>query len=228
MTLGDTEDMNLRALVFQLKNPLVNIARLAELGDEQTPYNIQSTAEQALMLIDSYLLHAQTEYGQVALDLEPACLGSVLYDVSAQMRERANWHNIDLVIDDRVSEPVMTHRPALNTIMNVFGETLLGAHREKTSKNMNIVLRGYKTRAGNLGIGMFSEVKLSQDDIRRAMQLQGRAHMPLSALSNSAHVSLAIAEGLCRAIGGSMTVKHMGGLSGFATELPRSEQLALV
>ena len=219
------EETSLRGLAFELKNPLINIARQAELGDQESYLNIQQTAEQALMLIDSYLLNAQTEYGQIMLDLAPASIGSVLYDVSTQLRTQASQRNFSLVLDDRTCEPVMTHRPALTSILSVFGSSLMGL--DSTSRR-EMVLRGYKTRTGKLGVGMFTKAKISQMDIKRALDLQGRAHMPFSGVNARTHVSLAIAGGLCRAVGGEMTVKHMGGLSGLATELPRSEQLAFV
>jgi hypothetical protein len=220
------QDTTLRALAFELKNPLINIARHAELADKNAASKIQHTAEQALMLIDSYLLHAQTEYGQTTLDLSPTIMGSVLYDVSWQMRTQASLHNTEIIIDDRAHEPVMTHRQALTSVLQVFGDTLLGIG--ESNRRQQIILRGYKTRTGKLGIGMFTEAKISQTDLSRALLLQGRAYMPLSQLNNNSNASLAIADGLCRAIGGEMTVKHMGKLSGLATELPRSEQLAFV
>lgn len=222
----DIQDTTLRALAYELKNPLINIARRAELADESTFTQIQQTAEQTLALIDNYLLHAQTEYGQTRLDLSPTIMGSVLYDVSVQMRSQADSYNAEFIIDDRTHEPVMTHRQALTSVLTVFGQTLLGVSSAK--KRQKIILRGYKTRQGNLGVGLFTDFKVSQDDLERALLLQGKAHMPLSQIESSSHASLAIADGLCRAIGGAMTVKHMGGLSGLATELPRSEQLALV
>ena len=221
-----SEDMTLRALAFELKNPLINIARLAELGETNSHDDIQQIAEQSLVLIDGYLLNAQTEYGQTMLELEPTSLGSVLYDVSNRLRTQASQHNASLRLDDRTQELVMTHRHALTSVLSVFGSTLIGYG--ETIDHREIVMRGYKTRSGKIGIGLFSEVKITQDDLRNALDLQGRAHMPLSRVNGNLHVSLSIAEGLCKAIGGAMTVKHMGRLSGLATELPRSEQLAFV
>lgn len=217
------EESALRGLAFELKNPLVNIARQAELADEGGFAAIQQTAEQTLMLLDSYLLNAQSEYGQVMLDLEPANIGSVLYDVSVKLRSQAKRNNIELLLDDRTTEQVMTHKKALSSVLSVFGSSLM-----QITENRQLVLRGYKTRAGLLGVGMFAKAKLSQADIDKALELQGRAHMPFASASSTAHVSMAIAGGLCRAVGGRMKVKHMGGMSGLATELPPSGQLAFV
>ena len=223
---SSADDRTLRALAFELKNPLINIARLAELNDEDTSSQMQQIAEQALTLIDGYLLNAQTEYGQTMLELEPVSLGSVLYDVSNRLRPQARQHNTSLVLEDRSHELVMTHRSALTSVLSVFGSTLIGYG--EAAEHREIFMRGYKTRAGKIGIGLFSDIKMTQDDLRSALELQGKAHMPLSRVNGNLHVSLSIAEGLCKAIGGAITVKHMGRLSGLATELPRSEQLAFV
>jgi hypothetical protein len=219
------DDRSLRALAFELKSPLINIARQAELADVEDFVEIQRTAEQALVLIDNYLLIAQAEHGQLGLNLEPVSLGSILYDASSQLSSLAKRQNVDLVIDDRAHEPVMTHQRALTAVLEAFGQALMSSGH---APRLKLVLRSYKTREGDLGVGAFTDVSLSEDDLRKALCLQGEAHMPLAKVSNKTHVSLAIAESLCRSMGGRMTVKKMGKLRGFSTSLPRSEQLSFV
>ncbi len=227
--LGITEEderVGLKALAFELKNTLVTIARSAELGDVRASRQIQQSAEQSLRLIDSYLLTARSEYGQVPLELEPTIVGSILYDVSQELRVQAESYNVSLVVEDRTDGPVMTHREALIAILHAFGAAII--RQGDPQRHNEVILRGYKTRNGKLGIGMFSDNPIHQEDLRRALELQGRAHMPLSVAGGQGHVSLLIAKHLCRAVGGTLSVKKMGALSGFATELPRSEQLSFV
>jgi hypothetical protein len=221
------QDTSLRSLTYELKQPLIRIARQAELGDATELGSIKSAAEQALRLIDSYLLSAQTEYGQIALNLSPESTGSVLYDVQQQLRSQTAAQNILFTIDNRAHEPIMTHRSALTSILNVFGSTLIGLHPQ-AEKTTELTLRSFKTNRGAVAIGIFSKADISPADLRQALALQGKAHMPLSRLHSGVHISLAIADSLCSAIGGALLVKRMGSLSGFATELPLSEQLSLV
>lgn len=215
-------DASLRALVYELKQPLIHIARQAELKDLNQLESIQQVAEQTLKTIDSYLLSAQTEYGQKALDLAPINASSVLYDVSMQLRRQALSQGVTLTLDSRTTEPVMTHRLALSSIVSAFGSMLLGANQSE------LILRSYKMRNGAIGVGIFTEEIISTADLKTALELKGRAHMPLSRLTSSSHVSLSIADDLCRAIGGVLKIKKMGKLSGFVAELPPSEQLSLV
>lgn len=217
------QDQSLRALAFELKSPLINIARQAELDESANLEQIQQTAEQALKLIDHYLLSAQSEHGQLILNLEPVNLGSVLYDASSQLRYLAREQKVELVLEDKIHEPVMAHRGALTAVLAAFGRLLM-----PVSGRPELTLRSYKTREGFLCVGVFTDADLSQDDLRQAMELQGKANMPLAVANSQAHVSLSIAERLCSAMGGDMTVKKIGKLRGFATQLPRSEQLSLV
>ncbi|MGI9027643.1 MAG: hypothetical protein ACR2FM_02235 [Candidatus Saccharimonadales bacterium] len=221
---NSSHDRLLRALAYELKQPLIRIARQAESGEVTTLGTIQSTAEQTLQLIDSYLLAAQAEYGQLALDLSPINTGSILYDTLYELREQASARGISLVLDNRTHEPVMSHQPALSSILKVFATTLFDL---QDSTNAKVLLRSYKTRAGKIGIGLFGSATLTKTDVERALMLQGKAHLSLARAGNT-HIPLAIAEGLCRAIGSSLQVKHMGRLSGLVTELPRSEQLSWV
>lgn len=222
----DERNSSLRALAYELKHPLIRIARQAELGKNTNLETIQQTAEQALQLIDGYILSAQAEYGQIALDLSPVNAGSVLYDVSVQLRSQAHAYNTDLTLDSRAQESVMTHRQALTSIINALGVSLLASVNQ--SVRSSLTLRSYKTSGGKICVGVFTYESITQADLRTALALQGKAHMPLSRFSSSAHVSLAIADGLCRAIDGVLTVRRMGKMSGLVAELPRSEQLLLV
>lgn len=222
----DERDSSLRALAYELKHPLIRIARQAELGEHTNLDYIQQTAEQALQLIDGYLLSAQAEYGQIALDLSPVNAGSVLYDVSMRLRNQARTYNTDLTLDSRAQDSVMTHRQALTSIVGALGVSLLGSGDQESRSSLT--LRSYKTSGGKIGVGVFTHESITQADLRTALALQGRAHMPLARFSGSAHISLAIADGLCRAIDGVLTVRRMGKMSGLVAELPRSEQLLLV
>lgn len=219
-----TPEQTLRSLAQELKHPLCLIARQAEAGHEEVLDNILKVSEHSLALIDSYLLTAQTEYGQVALDLSPMSLGSVFHDVKHKLRPLAHAQSSKVIVDNRAGQPVMTHRLALSSVLVSLADILM--HKE--SEHQEVILRSFKTNTGDIGVGVFSSQPVSAEDVRRGLELQGRAHMPLGKFSNRSGVSLAIADGLCRAIGGELEVKRMGKHTGLTTILPKSDQLALV
>jgi hypothetical protein len=219
----DEPERTLRALALELKRPLTNIARRAELGGTESSVEILDIAERSLALIDSYLLMAQTEYGQIALALEPLGLGSVLHEVAYRLRPRF-VSGASIIIDDRAHSPVMTNRLALTSAVVACVDML----SEDVGLNKQVILRSYKSSGGRIGVGVFTDKSLSAEEVKKALELQGRAQMPLSSVSSRSGVSLVIADCLCRAVGGSLKVKRMGKLIGLATLLPKSEQLSFI
>lgn len=221
MTHEGFSDVTSRALAHELKYPLVEIARRAELSAVSSVdmLSVQQSAEQALRLIDSYLLSAQSEYGQQQLELQPLTAGSILYDASLNL----STLQIPVIIDDRAHDPIMSHRLGLTSFLELCAK-VIGSYENA----QRVVLRSFKTRSGEVGVGVLSEHIMHEDDLKIAQSLAGRAHMPLARLSSNAHVSLLIADNLSKALGGTMQVKKMGRMSGFVTTLPRSEQFALL
>jgi hypothetical protein len=215
----------LRSLAAELKHPLYLIARYAELQDTENLKSILDIAEGALSLIDDFLLVARAEYGQVQFDLEPIGTGSILADAANKMRPLAA--GTEMLIKNDVHEPVMTHQAAilsgLVSCAQVMNEVQAGNNKYKS-----LVFRGFKTAEGRSGIGVFGPSPISAHDVRRALSLRGRAHMPLAKISQKGATSLAIADGLFRAVGGTLEVRKMDNLKGLSTLLPKSEQLALI
>lgn len=207
------------ALMREVKLDLYSIARQAELGNDDQIAGVQARAEQSMRLIDSYILSAQAEYGQLQLDLEPLAIGSVLHEVAHSMRSV----NRQVDIQAKANQPVMTHRAALHGLLTSAGRLLAD------STDSKLILRSFTTTGNDIGVGVFAKnLDLTTDDIRSCLQLRGKAHMPLARHSSSSGVTLVVADALARALGGSLEVKRMGSLRGLATILPKSDQLALI
>jgi hypothetical protein len=206
------------ALMRELKLSMYTIARQAELRDEDALESIQAWAEQSMRLIDSYILSAQSEYGQQQLRLEPLAIGSVMHEAAHSLRGTSRS-----IIQANANHPVMTHREALYGMLSSAGQVVAEAAKNE------VIFRSYITSGGDIGVGVFAEdLDLSTKDLKACLQMSGKAHMPLARHSSRSGVMLVIADSLAKALGGSLEVKRMGRLRGLATILPRSEQLALV
>ncbi|MBI5357307.1 HAMP domain-containing histidine kinase [Candidatus Saccharibacteria bacterium] len=98
----------LGSLAHELKNPLTLIARKAELEalniGESAFSELQDTAERTLKLIDSYLLMAQSEYGQVKLPIETIGVGSVIYEVLQELGPVAEKNRVLISTNIKDSE----------------------------------------------------------------------------------------------------------------------------
>lgn len=207
------------ALMRELKLSLYTMARTAELGSPGSLATLQAQAEQSMRLIDSYILSAQSEYGQQKLNLEPVAVGSVMHDAAHSMRVSSRT----VEIQAKAHVPVMTHREALHGLLSSAGQVVAD------SSENQLIFRSFITRSGDVGVGVFAEgVDITSEDLRSSLQMSGRAHMPLARHSARSGVMLVIADSLARALGGSLEVKRMGRLRGLATVLPKSDQLALV
>lgn len=207
------------ALMRELKLSLYTMARTAELGSTGSLAALQTQAEQSMRLIDSYIMSAQSEYGQQKLVLEPLAIGSVMHEAAQSLRISSRT----VEIQAKANQPVMTHREALHGLLSSAGQAVAD------STDSQLIFRSFITRGGDVGVGVFAEgVDMTSEDLCSSLQMSGRAHMPLARHSARSGVMLVIADSLARALGGSLEVKRMGRLRGLATVLPKSDQLALV
>ena len=225
-------DQILRGLAWELKGPLTYIARLAELqhmtGSDKLAKSIESVAQEALTLLDSYLLVAQTEYGQVQLALEGVGIGAVLYDVSQTLQPLAQVSGCEVKLQVARDVAVMSHSKGLRTILTCIAQFVID--QAPAADALHIVqLKTYRRRSGELGAGIFADyLNCTQHDIKRARGLYGRAHMAVSLRGSSPGVRLAIADNLAASIGAELAIIRSGGQRGIGLSLVTSRQLSLV
>lgn len=226
-------DQILRGLAWELKGPLTYIARLAELqrmaaGSEESGKSIESVAQEALTLLDSYLLAAQTEYGQVQLPLEGVGIGAVLYDVSQALQPFAQVSGCEVKLHINRDTAVMSHAKGLRTILTCIAQFVIDQAPAGDAPHV-VQLKTYRRRSGELGAGIFADyLNCTQSDIKRARRLYGRAHMAVSLRGSSPGVRLAIAENLASSIGAELAIIRSGGQRGIGLNLVTSRQLSLV
>lgn len=221
----------LGSLARELKNPLILIARQAELEalntSDATFDSIRNTAEQTLKLIDGYLLLAQSEYGQMALPLETIGVGSVIYDTIEEFRPMAASQQIRLVSD--VRDQIVTTNPqglktALWCLLNVALESVVG--EEKTSRQITVTSRNL--RQDNVAVSVLGNLEVSQSEMSLARQLQGNSHLAMGLHSKSSGVHLAIADLFASSDGDGLHVASRGNSRGLSFRLNKSQQLSLL
>jgi hypothetical protein len=217
-------DQGSLALMRELKQSLYQIARRAELGNHSLD-TIRKQAEVSLKLIDSYLMSALSEHGQVQLDLSPMAIGSVMHETAVDLRLNTLIRR-DIQIEANAHKPVMTNRGALQGLLSTITQAMSEVARKK---NETLYMRSFVAKCGDVGVGVFAENNnLTAADLHVALNLSGNTHMALPKHSAKSGVMLTIADSLARALGGTLEVKRMGKYRGFATTLPQSSQLSLV
>lgn len=222
--MAANDERLLRALAEQLKLPLLQIARSAELADLADLPKITQIADMALQMLDGFLL-SEALHAQQGLQLEPVAVSSVLYEASRQLAPIAKLYDCEVEIDLSGNyRPVMADRKALISAFTILGFSFLESLQ--TDKNRRIVLGAHKTKQG-ISVGVFSANALSGDMFRRAKALFGDARQPL-ANSDSAGTGVFIADSLLSHIGESLKVSQHHKLQGLAASLNVSQQLQLV
>jgi hypothetical protein len=219
----------LDGLARELRLSLTFIARQAEYQSSRPAGKldaIEQSASDSLKLIDSYLLCAQSEYGQQLLPLEPVGPGSVLYEVAQNIYPRADTKG-QVTIHAGHKEPVMANRKALVTALYSLAKVVASTSAGK--KTASILLAVQKNRQGGLSMGVFAKgFNAKPSEIQRASQLLGGSDMALSNQTFASGVDLAIAGRLAASMGGELFAAKHQGRGGLCLSLLRSSQLSLV
>ncbi len=233
-TRPGTSERLLLALAEQLKLPLLQIARHAELGQitsDPLEYisTIETTAGSALQFIDSYLLSNEL-LQQPLLQLEPVSVASVLNDTAHQLATVAREYEcgLELHLSGRY-EPVMAHRTGLQAALRSLGQVLIMAQSQQNKLERPVLkLAAHRSRDGVVA-GLFAELDgLSQNLYQRAHKLYGYAHQPLANVTTNNSAGIFIAESLLSSMSVKLRVARHQHLSGLAATFLPTKQLALL
>jgi len=222
------------ALAEQIKLPLLQIARSAELSkmtsDLQQLSTIENTADSALQLLDSYLLSTKLQEAGDGLLLQPVSLAATLHDVAHKMQQLAASHqcDVELHIAGKYG-PIMAHPAGLSAALLNLGQVFVDVQSERShTKRPVIKLAAHRTRYG-ITAGMFADVEgLNTDMFKRARQLYGKAKQPLAQLTSQNGAGVFVADSLLSTMSTGLRVAHHQKLTGLAATFNPSQQLALV
>ncbi len=225
----------LRAVAEQLKLPLMQIARQAELGQRLVGIEagrldtIQHGAETALIMVDAYLLGLQLNADQAELDLQPVSLGSVLNDAAHQLSDVANDYRVSLELDIAGKyAPVMAHSAGLRAALASLGYGLIAAQIVTGTKRPVIKLAAWRSTKG-LVAGLYGDQldSLNNKALQRARRLYGHVKQPLTELGGGA-AGIFVADTLLAAMATHLRTSRHANLSGLGATFQSSRQLQLI
>jgi hypothetical protein len=223
----------LLSVAEQMKMPLMQIARRAELArldDSGNSAEIQSIADAALRLVDSYALGVrlalQDEY---ALEIEPVSISSVLYDTGQQLRAMAQMYGVELELNiGGKYGPVMAHRGALQAALVSLGYALIEALPAGGSSQLRLQLATHRCRYGIVA-GLYSDKeRLTTEALRRGRQLRGRARQPLTGLTHTSGAGVFVADAILQSMHSGLKVSRHQHLYGLGAVLQPNPQIQLV
>ena len=224
----------LLSVVEQLKLPLMNIARYAELVGRQPDAaeldTIKITADATLQLLDSYILGIQLA-GQESesFEIEPVSVASVLYDAGNQLQPIAKAYGVelDLQIDGKYG-PVMAHRRGLQSALVSLGYSLVEALPAMEVPQLKLELSAHRCRYGIVA-GLYCETEqVTTQALRLGRQLYGRARQPLGGISHTSGAGVFVADAILQSMKSQLTVSHHRKMHGLGAVLPLNPQLQFI
>jgi hypothetical protein len=224
----------LKSVAEQLKLPLMNIARQAELAqllghiEPSELRHIHTHAVAALTLVDSYMLGLELLKSQQPLDLEPISVSSALTEVAHALELFAKQYGviIELEISGKYG-PVMGNYDGLKAALISLGYELIEAQAAHT-RSAHLTLAITRNVHG-IVVGMYSAYEdLQAEHWRRAVELCGRARQPFTALTAGSGAGIFVSDTILQAMDARLRVGHYHKQRGLVTVLRQSPQLQLV
>jgi hypothetical protein len=224
----------LLSVIEQLKLPLLNIARRAELSSMMADKNdlnaIRIAADSALLLLDDYLLGVRLA-GQNAgaIQTEPVSVAAVLHDASEQLLPIAKAYGVtlDLQVDGKYG-PVMAHRQALQAALVSLGYALVEAMPAQETPQLQLRLSAHRCRYGIVA-GIYCDIAhLSSRTLKLGRLLRGRARQPLHMWSHTGVAGLFVADAILHAMHTKLSASRHHRMYGLGVVLQLNPQLRLV
>jgi len=226
---GGVSQQLLLGVAEELKLPLLQIARRAEQGHASDLSTIQTIADNALKLIDSYTLGVRLALEGERLNVEPISVSSVLYDAGQQLDSLAKSYGVGLELNvaGRFGT-VMAHREGLEAALVSLGSALIEALPAQGGTQLKLQLATHRSRYGIVA-GLYGETKqLTTQALKKGRALQAHSRQPLLDVTHTSGAGIFVADALLHAMDLHLMASRHHGLYGLGTVLQPNHQLELV
>ncbi|HET8991764.1 MAG TPA: hypothetical protein VFN31_01885 [Candidatus Saccharimonadales bacterium] len=223
----------LLSVAEELKLPLLQIARLAEqaklANSNDANLLIESTADSALKLIDSYILGVRLSLNPLDFCVENVSVSSVLYDTKQELTSYAKNYGVDLELNIAGKYgPVSANKKGLESALVSLGAALIQALPAMGTCQLKLQLATHRSRYGIVA-GVYADTKeISLNALNAGRKLAGVSRQPLLNLSHSSGAGVFVADSILKAMNLNLTVSRHDKWYGIATILPPSRQIQLV
>ncbi|HEX7632706.1 MAG TPA: hypothetical protein VF401_00105 [Candidatus Saccharimonadales bacterium] len=215
----------------ELKLPLIQIARQAELGQLSGSTDLrsmQATADTALRLLDNYVLGVRLSMEPHQFDMEPVSVSSVLYDTGQQLDSLAKNYGVELELSIAGRyEPVMAHKQGLQAALVSLGAALIEALPALETPQLKLQLATHRSRYGIVA-GLYAATdRLTNQALQNGRKLRA-ARQPLMNFTHTSGAGIFVADAILQAMQLSLKASRHHRLYGLGTVLPPTNQLQLV
>lgn len=227
----DSNNKLLYALAEELKLPFIQIARTAELGRTMGEMHhfgdIETTADAALRILDSFVLSSQAIVDQTTLPLESISLSSTMYDTADRLYKLTKLYNadIDIQIKGRFGL-VMASPVGLKAALTSLAYSFINSGEQ--GKKSRIILFAQKTgKTVTTGV-MSPSTKIDRQSLNKARKIYGSLGQNQSTVAHGQGAGLYVADSLFSAMNSELRFNSSSNMRGLSARLLPSEQLALL
>ncbi len=222
----------LRNVAEDMKTPFLRILSQAQLGKitrEVDLDTIETTAEAALRMLDSFIISTQVYNGQQPLELQPVSVTAVMYDTAQYLSKLAQLQGCELEVrSGRNVSLAMANSLALQAALTGLGYSFLHALGKKTSKKQVIIFSSRLTDKG-VTAGIYSpQLELHADVLHRARKLKGDARQLMPSVMHGSSAGILVADTLLEAMDAKLKTSKYRSAGGLAATLLPSHQLSLL
>ncbi len=232
-----SDERTFQLIAEDLAQPLLRSAILAEhalINSDKSIDHLRLIAQESrygLLLLEGLQLAANYGFGKQQLPLEPVSVGSVLVDVTAELRQLAKLLGVEANWQLTGSTTTVSgHRKALfQAIYSIGHDVLLHLANTETKKDNNqLILAAKRTKLG-VHVGIFSpQKKIIGGSLKDFEQLAGIARRPMHNTIQTAGGGIFVARALCTSMNTELRAGHKALHGGFSWFMPHNQQTSLL
>lgn len=213
--------------------PLMYIARQAEFHKAEETVDVsvfrdmQTNADMALRLVDSYVLGLDLATKQLDLQLEPVSISATLYDVAHELTPllRQRGAELQLVLAGRYGE-VMAHRRGLMAALYNVGAVLSEVEVPEAGRH-TIKIAAHHSPEGIIA-GMYMNDGAPSLSLSKGRAHHGHARQPFAEVTSQTGAGIFVADAIFASMNTRLRFGRFRGTHGLAATLQPNRQLQLV
>ncbi len=215
-----------------MKTPFLRILSQAQLGriTQEVDLNyIETNADAALKMLDSFIMSTQIYNGQEQLALQPVSVAATMHDTTQYLYRLAQLQGCELEVRAPRSVGLAMANPlALQAALTGLCYSFIHALGKKTSKRQTIIFTAKLTRDG-VQAGVFSpQLEMPAEVLHQARRLKGNARQPMPTVMHGSGAGILVADTLFEAMNATLKTARYRSAGGLVATLVPSHQLALL
>lgn len=231
----NSDQFLLKSVAEELRLPLVQISRLAELSRSSANdlssdmKTIESSADLALQLLESYILGVELSDNQREIELSPITVGAVMNDVAHQVHKIADQNNCDILLSIKTSKPIMGNYEAIKmAYLNIAHSIILANNSQVDKKRKSIIFAVYGKGTKNMAGVYGNDVQINKTSWEKSMSMFHKTRQKIPEFSSINGSGFFVASSILESMSLSLHPSKYKGNKGLVAGFPLSQQLQLI